>query len=103
MIDPLSRRAFLAKSSGAIAALAVGRRALGASPRAEPPGPVYGRVGPRGLAGGSSVAPSSGEVILIDGRVLRASHVGPRGIGAGKSVLLAPEGDRGWSVLYAEV
>jgi hypothetical protein len=99
----VNRRAFLASSASAIAVLAVaGHAASRVDPRPAPSGPVYGRIGPRGIGPGTTSAPSRGEVILLDGRVLEATHVASRGIRAGKSVLLAPDGDEGWSILYAE-
>ena len=104
MIAPVTRRAFLASSASAVAALAVaaGPSVARVAPRPQPSGPVYGRTGSRGFAPGTASSPSRGEVILLDGRVIEASHVTSRGIGAGKSVFLVPDGDEGWSILYAE-
>lgn len=99
----IHRRGFLATSAGALASIAVGRSvAAEADPRPTPLGPVYGRVGRRGIAPGRASAPARGEVILLDGRRLEVSHVTGQGIRAGASVLLAPDGVDGWSILYAE-
>ena len=104
MITPVTRRAFLAGSATAVAALAIaGNPATARVPLVpEPPGPVYGRTGSKGIAPGTTSAPSKGDVILLDGRVLKVSHVTSPGIGAGKSVFLAPKGGGRWSILYAE-
>ena len=102
MNAPATRRAFLASSASAVAAVAAGPSAARVAPRPQLSGPVYGRTGSRGFAPGAASSPSRGEVIILDGRVLEASHVTSRGIGAGKSVFLVPDGDEGWSILYAE-
>ncbi len=103
MFVPLTRRAFLSASAIALAALGAGPRVARPAPRPEPSGPIYGRTGSMGFAPGTASVPSRGEVILLDGRVLEASLVSSRGIGARKSVFLVPEGDAGWSILYAEL
>ncbi len=104
MITAVTRRAFLAATTGSIAVLAAGTSgAAGTDSPAVPSGPVYGRVGRRGLSPGTASAPSRGDVILLDGRVLEASHVTGRGIRPGASVLLAPGAGGGWSILYAEL
>lgn len=99
----VTRRAFLATSAGAIAAAATLRAA--SAPATSPPGPlgpVAGRTGACGLAPGSPSDPSRGAVTLLDGRTLVASHSTRWPIGPGKAVLIAPEPDGTWSVLYAE-
>jgi hypothetical protein len=105
MSTDVTRRAFLVASAGAAATLAAAARPAAArdDPRPAPAGPVYGRTGPQGIRPGTAVAPSRGVVTLLDGRVLEATHVTGRGIGAGKSLLLAPDGEGKWSVLYAEI
>jgi hypothetical protein len=104
MPTAVTRRAFLAMSAGAVATLAVADcpGAVPADARSAPAGVVYGRAGRRGISPGTASAPSRGEVILLDGRVLEASHGTSRGIGAGRSVLLSPDENGGWSILYAE-
>ena len=99
MLISLTRRAFVATCSGAIAALALDGRGL-AHPA--PTGPVYGRTGRGGIGPGTPSNPSRGEVILLDGRVIEATHVNRGSIPAGGSVWLAPEADGSWSILYAE-
>jgi hypothetical protein len=102
-IAAVTRRTFIAASAGAFAALAAGTpRAADLDARPAPTGPVYGRAGGRGIPPGTASAPSRGEVVLLDGRVLEVSHVTGRGIRPGGSVWLAPDGDEGWSILYAE-
>jgi hypothetical protein len=104
MITAVTRRTFLVASAGAIAVFAAGTSGAACTdPRPVPSGPVYGRVGRRGLSPGTASAPSRGDVILLDGRVLEASHVTGRGIRPGASVLLAPDAGGGWSILYAEL
>lgn len=95
---PMSRRDFL----GSVAVAAVAPAIVRAQPRPEPAGPVYGRTGPRGIAPGTASRPSRGPVTLLDGRTLDAGHVTAWRIAPGKGVLLAPDGDGGWSILYAE-
>jgi hypothetical protein len=104
MPTAVTRRAFLATSAGAVATLAVADcpGAVPADSRPEPAGVVYGRAGRRGIPPGTASAPSRGEVILLDGRVLEVSLGTSRGIGAGRSVLLSSDGTGGWSILYAE-
>ncbi len=104
MVVPVTRRAFLASSASAFAALAVaGPSAARVLPQTEPSGPFYARVGARGFAPGSAADPSRGEVVLLDGRMLTASHVASRPIRAGQSVFVVPDEHAGWSILYAEV
>jgi hypothetical protein len=100
----MTRRDFLTTSAGAVAALAVVGRpgVVQADLHPMPTGVVYGRSGRRGIPPGIASAPSRGDVILLDGRVLEVSHVTSQAIGAGKSVLLSPDGNTGWSILYAE-
>jgi hypothetical protein len=99
----LTRRGFLAASASTVAALAVAGRAAEHVERvAAPTGPVYGRVESPGIGPGTADRPSRGRVVLLDGRVLEATHVASRGIGAGRSVFLAPDAGEAWSVLYAE-
>jgi hypothetical protein len=101
----VTRRSFLGTSAGIVATIAASAVTHGAqanAPRASA-GAVYGRVGPKGIAPGMLSAPSRGEVILIDGTALEASHAAGQQILAGKSVLLSPDECGGWSVLYAEL
>jgi len=106
MITPvtLTRRAFLASSAGALAVVPVLTALAADRPphRAEPHGPVPARTGPEGLAPGSPTDPSRGEVVLLDGRTLVTTHTTHWRIGPGRSVLIAPEPDGTWSLLYAE-
>jgi hypothetical protein len=99
-----TRRTFLAASAGAVASLVVPNcpGAVEADARPTPTGAVPGRVGRKGISPGTDSAPSQGEVVLLDGRVLVASHVTSQGINAGRSVLLSPDERGGWSILYAE-
>jgi hypothetical protein len=100
----VTRRSFLAASAGIVAtfaAIAV-PDVVQANSVSEAAGTVYGRAGRQGISPGTSSAPVRGEVILLDGTALEASHVGSQCIRPGKSVLLSLDGSRGWSVLYAE-
>jgi hypothetical protein len=103
--DTITRRTFLATSATAVAALAVAARPEAG--HADTPlasvGAVYGMARRHGIPAGTTSAPSRGEVILLDGRVLEATHVTSQGVRAGRSVLLSPEGDGRWSILYAEI
>lgn len=105
MSTAVTRRAFLATSTGAVttAALAARLEAIQEDSRPAPDGVVYGRVGRRGISPGTASHRSRGEVVLLDGRVLEVTHVTSQGIAAGKSVLLSPDGSGGWSILYAEL
>lgn len=100
----ITRRDFLASSAGSLAAVAVAARPGLARDETSPlpAGPVYGRVGKRGIPPGTAEAPSRGDVILLDGRVLVASHETRQGIRPGRSVLLAPDGPGRWTILYAQ-
>ena len=104
MSTAFTRRTFLAASAGAVTSLVVTTRpeAVEADARPSPTGTVHGRAGRKGIPPGTASAPSQGEVILLDGRVLVASHVTSQGINAGRSVLLSPDEIGGWSILYAE-
>jgi len=104
MFTAVTRRAFLATSAGALATLSVAAcpKAVQAATRFAPTGAVYGRAGREGIPPGTASAPSRGEVILLDGRVLEASHDTSQRIRAGGSVLLSPDGRGGWTILYAE-
>jgi hypothetical protein len=103
MLTHVTRRDFLTISTRAIAALAIVSPLKNpAMSRSVPTGPVYGRTGPKGIAGGTITAPSRGQVILLDGRMIVVSHVSARGIEAGRSVFLSPEEGGRWSILYAE-
>jgi hypothetical protein len=93
----VTRRAFIAASTGLIAAFTID--CVREEPGLPPPGTVYGRV-KGGLSSGSPDNPSRGFVTLLDGRTLEATHSGNR-IRPGKSVLLSHDGNE-WSVLYAE-
>ncbi len=101
MSAPLTRRAFLAASAATAAASCLAP-SLASDRGPEPLGPVAGRTGPRGIAAGSAGRPSLGAVTLLDGRVMEVSHRTAWRIRPGKSVLIAPEPDGTWSVLYAE-
>lgn len=100
----VTRRSFLVTSAGAAAAVAVVAVpvAARADSRPVPIGVVSGRAGRRGLAAGTNSKPSRGEVILLDGRVLEASHVHRHDILPGRSVVLSSGESGGWTVLYAE-
>lgn len=104
MNELVTRRLFLASSAGAIvAASALRAPASPPEPRTpDPLGPVPARTGPLGLRPGTPSRPSQGTVILLDGRTLEASHSTRWRIGPDKALLLAPEPDGTWSVLYAE-
>ena len=98
MTSDINRRAFLATSSSAIlAATALPGLAHQAS-RQLPTGPVYGRVGPRGIAPNSR-----GEVSLLDGTRLDVHHGSASEIAAGKSVWATRDDHGSFTVLYAEV
>jgi hypothetical protein len=100
----VTRRSFLGKSAGLV--IALGASAALHTPRVnatfELPGAVYGRAGSKGIAAGTCSAPSRGEVDLIDGTRLAVVHVGGQHIHAGRSVLLSPDDNCEWSILYAE-
>jgi hypothetical protein len=97
----VNRRTFLITSAGIVAAHSAAADSFSRQAEAPPPGTVYGRVGVAGIPSGTSLAPSRAEIILLDGTSLEASHVS-REIGPTRSVLLSPDPDGGWSVLYAE-
>jgi hypothetical protein len=101
----ITRRSFLVTSAGIVATIAACAVTHGAHANAlrASTGSVYGRVGTKGIAPGTLSAPSRGEVILIDGTALEASHAAGQHILAGKSVLLSPDENGGCSVLYAEL
>ena len=101
MFPPVTRRTFLACSAGAVAAFPIVANAATAQTD-DPLGTVCGVVGLRGLGPGTATNPATGEVILTDGRTLVASQTTRRRIGPGKAVMLAPEPDGRWGVVYAE-
>ena len=98
----IHRREFL--QSTCAAAAAVGAAAIpGAAQSAAqrlPRGPVYARAGEGGIRPARRA--SRNEAILADGRRLAVSDAAYR-VAPGKSVLLTPEIDGRWTVLYAEV
>lgn len=100
----ITRRAFLGISAGAAAIVFP---AAAKTPRKtsfpEPAGLVCGFVGPRGLPPGTADAPARGDVVLLDGRILTATHVSTWSLPQGRSVLLTPEAKGRWGILYAEV
>jgi hypothetical protein len=100
----VTRRSFLGTSAGLVTALgaSAARHTAKANAILELPGAVYGRAGTKGIAAGTCFAPSRDEVILHDGTRIEVAHVGGQQILAGKSVLLSPDENREWSVLYAE-
>ena len=97
MPTAVTRRAFLAASAGAVVTLAVADcpGAVPADSRPEPAGVVYGRAGRRGIPPGTASAPSRGEVILLDGRVLEVSLGTSRGIRRGPERLALVGWERG--------
>ncbi len=99
----VTRRSFLSASAGVAATLLVSDIAQGSPAHRAATGLVYGRVGAGGVPAGSDARPSRGTVMLLDGTTIPLSHAGSRPILPGKSVLLAPDTDGNWSVLYAEV
>lgn len=104
MIPPVTRRAFLASSTLAVSAIA-GLRSVAiaeTSRQADPLGTIPGITGPLGLAPGTTANPTRGDVVVLDGHILIASHSSSWRIGPGKAVLLSPEPDGRWSVVYAE-
>jgi hypothetical protein len=104
-INAVTRRSFLETSAGLLATFTAAgmHSAAHAKSPLKTAGAVYGRVGKRGISAGTSAAPSLGEVILLDGTVVKATHGSGQHIIAGKSVLLAADASGGWSVVYAEV
>jgi hypothetical protein len=100
----VSRRAFLESSTGIAAGLFLAHPAPAqVDARLKPAGVLYGRAGKRGIPAASSAEPARGDVVLLDRTTIVTTHHGRHGIGPGKSVLLSPDGDGGWFVLYAEV
>jgi hypothetical protein len=99
----ITRRAFLAVTSSTLATVAIGRKAVQADSRPLSPGPLYGRVGRRGLGPATAKLPTLGEVVTLDGRTLLVRHEGNRRLAPGKSVWLSPDADGVLSILYAEV
>lgn len=99
----VTRRDFLATSVGAMATLGMTRQteAEQADLRPARTGAVYGRAGRNGIPPGTVAVPSRGEVLLLDGRTLMASHVTSQYIRAGASVLLCPDTSGDYSILYA--
>jgi hypothetical protein len=100
----VTRRSFLGTSAGLVTALAASAapHTTRANAILELPGAVYGRAGSKGIAAGTGSAPSRGEVNLLDGTRIEVAHAGGQHILAGKSVLLSPDENSEWSVLYAE-
>ncbi len=99
----ISRRNFLAASSTALAATLLGPGGAQANSHDLPTGPVYGRVGKRGIRPGSVELPTNGQIRLVDGRTLKVRHETQYAIAPGASVLVAPSEDGVFSVLYAEI
>ena len=97
----VTRRTFLIASAGIVAAHVGAADSFSGRADAPAAGTVYGHVGPAGIPAGTSIAPSRAEVILLDGTSLQASHVSGH-IRPNRSVLLSPDPQGGWSVLYAE-
>jgi hypothetical protein len=102
--DTITRRTFLATSSAMAASLVIAGGSAFAKSAAHPmaSGVRSGRVGPRGIPAGTALASSVGEIVLEDGSVVEASLTTSPGLHAGRSVLLAPDEQGGWSILYAE-
>ena len=96
-----TRRTFLIASTGIVAAHASTAVCIPTQAKAPCYGAVYGRVGSAGIPSGTSFAPSQGEVTLLDGTLLQASHVSS-GIRPNRSVLLSADPPGEWSILYAE-
>ena len=97
----VTRRTFLVASAAIVAAPAGSAVPRSMQAKATCYGAVYGRVGAAGILSGTSFAPSRGEVILLDGTLLQASHVSSD-IHPNRSVLLSANPNGEWSVLYAE-
>jgi hypothetical protein len=104
MNRPVTRRTFLTSSALTVSACAVLQNAATAetSRLADPLGTVPGITGPLGLGPGTAANPARGDVLLQHGHTLVASHSSSWRIGPGKAVLLSPEPDGCWSVVYAE-
>jgi hypothetical protein len=99
----MTRRAFLVATSSALAAASLNPTTEQGGSQPLPSGPVYGRVGGRGLDPGAVDRPALGEVATLDGRALVVRYASGQRLAPGKSVWLAPEADGVFSVLYAEV
>jgi hypothetical protein len=97
----VTRRTFLIASAGIVTAPAGASISMSDQAKAPSAGAVYGRTGSKGIPAGTSIAPSRAEAILLDGTSLQASHVSGH-IRPNRSVLLSPDPQGGWSVLYAE-
>lgn len=99
----VSRRAFLGSSAG----LALGLSLAGPAPSRgathhHRSGVLYGTAGRRGIPPAGAAGPARGDVLLLDGTTIAARHGSRHPIAPGKGVLLSPDGDGEWSVLYAE-
>ncbi len=105
VFETVTRRSFLEVSAGVIATLAasVPHSVAQTDSHNGTSGVVYGRVGRKGIAPASHSASSWGNVVLLDGSVLKAENASDQLIGAGKSVLLTIDEHGGWSILYAEL
>jgi hypothetical protein len=103
-INTLTRRSFLEASAGIFATVA--SATVAGAARAKGPlitsGAIYGRVGQSGISAGTAAAPSTGDVMLLDGTMLKANHGSGQPISPGKSVVLAADENGGWSVIYAQ-
>jgi hypothetical protein len=98
----MTRRAFLIGSAEVMTAFGGATIAIsgrGKTPRA---GAVYGRAGRKGIRAGTSSTPSQADVVLLDGTSLQAAHISGH-IQPNRSVLLSPDMQGGWTVLYAEI
>jgi hypothetical protein len=103
----VTRRGFLIAAAGAVVAHAT-TIAISAQRRTPCTGVMYGRTGRKGMRAGASampsnaeVMPSNAEVVLLDGTSVQVAPIS-EDICPNKSVLLSPDPQGGWSVLYAE-
>jgi hypothetical protein len=101
MNAPVTRRSFVAMAAGVVTTLGAGALPNTLPATSLSAGTIYGRAGRRGIASGTLSAPSQGKIVLLDGATVEATHVSQK-ILPGKSVLLSPDGQGKWSVLYAE-
>ena len=93
----MTRRKFVVASVGMGTSLCL----TGASSRvcrAPRPGTLYGRAGEGGIAPGGI-----GQAVTMDGVRLMVSHPGRNPVRPGKSLLMSPDENGNWTVLYAEV
>jgi hypothetical protein len=101
----ISRRVFLSVTAGTLAAVAVTTSTVTApaNTNISAAGAVCGRALNPGISAAKPSAPSHGKVMLLDGQIVEVTYVNNQTIRAGSSVLMTPDENGAWSILYIEV